>query len=138
MGILEQILETNKILSEQVTSLSSIVSSMEMKIDEIQHKDRLVLKFSDDETLNTSMTARVLGLKQYELDELIEEGLLQSRGERKRIFLAKDILNYLNNRDKANTHKKLEPPKKKKKKTIIPIQENIDNKEWAKLVSMNC
>ena len=137
MGVLEQILETNKILSEQVASLSGVVSSMEMKIDDIQHKDRLVLKFSDDETLNTSMTARVLGLKQYELDEIIEEGLLQSRGERKRIFLAKDILNYLNSKDKQNTQKKLELPKKKKKKTI-PIQEDIDNKEWAKLVSMNC
>lgn len=137
MGIFEQLLETNKTLSEQVASLSSVVSSMEEKINEIQ-SDRLVLKFSDDETLNTSMTARVLGLKQHELDDIIEEGLLQSRGERKRIFLAKDILNYINSNDKASTHKKLEPPKKKKQKIIIPIQEDIENKEWAKLVSMNC
>lgn len=137
MGIFEQLLETNKTLSEQVASLSSVVSSMEEKINEIQ-SDRLVLKFSDDETLNTSMTARVLGLKQHELDDIIEEGLLQSRGERKRIFLAKDILNYINSKDKVSTHKKLEPPKKKKQKTIIPIQEDIDNNEWAKLVSMNC
>ena len=139
MGILEQILETNKSLSKQVASLSDIVSSMKKKIDEIQHKDRLVLKFSDDETLNTSMTARVLGLKQHELDDLIEEGLLQSRGERKRIFLAKDILNYLNQKDiMPDKEKILEPPKAKKGKKIrIPIQDVVETGEWTKLVRMN-
>ena len=138
MGVLEQILETNKLLTEQIASLSDTVSSMQAKIDDIRNKDKLVLEFSDNETLNSSMTARVLGLKQHELDELIAQGLLQSKGERKRIFLAKDILTYLKYKDNPKSNVNIPPPKeKKKKKRDIPVQEVISRDEWAKLVSMN-
>ncbi len=137
MGILEQILEANKALSKQLTSLSSEVTLVKETINKYKSSDKLKLEFSDEDILNASITARVLGIKQTELDEIIQKGLLHSVGERKRIFLAKDIAEYLKNMEIQTEGYNDKPRIKKKKKSKIPSKHALSQEQVAELIKMN-
>ena len=136
MGILEEILEANKLLSEQLTSLSSEVSLVKETINNYQTDDKLKMEFSDNEILNVSMTAKVLGIKQTELDDIIRKGMLHSVGERKRIFLAKDVSEYLRIKEAQSTYKAT-PETKRKKKRVIPVKKKLSQEQIAELVRIN-
>lgn len=136
MGILEEILEANKVLSEQLTSLSSEVSLVKETINNYQTDDKLKLEFSDNEILNVSMTAKVLGIKQTELDDIIRKGMLHSVGERKRIFLAKDVSEYLRVKETQSSYKAT-PKTKRKKKRVIPVKKKLSQEQIAELVRIN-
>ncbi len=135
MGILEEILEANKVLSEQLTSLSSEVSLVKETINNYQTDDKLKMEFSDNEILNVSMTAKVLGIKQTELNDIIQKGMLHSVGERKRIFLAKDVSEYLRVKEAQSIYKAT--PQIKKKKRVRPVKKKISQEQMAELVRIN-
>lgn len=135
MGILEEILDANKVLSEQLTALSGEVSQVKETINNYQNDDKLKLEFSDNEILNASITAKVLGIKQTELNDIIQKGLLHSVGERKRIFLAKDVAEYLRVKESQSIYKA--SPKVKKKKRVTSIEKKINQEQIAELVRIN-
>lgn len=139
MGILEQILEANKSLSEQLNSLSSEVLHVKQEIETYKcESDKLKLEFSDDDILNASMTAKILGIKQTELDGIISKGLLHSVGERKRIFLAKDVADFLKYRDNHfDTCNIPLKAKKQKKKAGRRNSNKIGSKQMEELIKLN-
>jgi hypothetical protein len=124
MGVFEQILETNKILAEQISVLTKeILLLKEQTNNKDNNINKLFIEFSETDILNNSMTAKVLGIKQSELDEIVKQGLLHSVGKRKRIFLAKDILEYKKNKRINDKNYNITPQKtkhktKKRKKTV--------------------
>jgi len=135
MGILEEILDANKVLSEQLTALSGEVSIVKETINNYQTDDKLKLEFSDNETLNASITAKVLGIKQTELNDIIQKGMLHSVGERKRIFLAKDVSEYLRAKESQSICKA--SPKAKKKKRVTSVKKKISQEQIVELVRIN-
>ncbi len=123
MGVFEQILETNKILAEQISVLTKEIHLLKEQTNskDNNNSDKLFIEFSATDILNNSMTAKVLGIKQSELNEIVKQGLLHSIGKRKRIFLAKDILEYkknkeINDKNYDNTPQKTKAKIKKRKK----------------------
>ena len=122
MGIFEQLLEVNNQLSIQMSNLfreiAELKSTMTKSIEHIGNaEDEIVIRFKGNDKMNASMTAKALGIKQVELYEDIEKGLIISIGETKRIFIAEEVLRY--KQAKNTTNKKLNPfiPQMKKKLT---------------------
>jgi len=125
MGVFEQILETNKILAEQISVLTKEIHLLKEQTNskDNNNSDKLFIEFSETDILNNSMTAKVLGIKQSELNEIVKQGLLHSIGKRKRIFLAKDILEYkknkeINDKNYDSTPQKTKAKIKKRKKAV--------------------
>ena len=136
MGILEEILESNKFLSEQINLLSTEVKQLKEQINSSKKNKKLILEFSENETLNISMTAKALAIKQNKIEDIIQKGFLQSTGKKKQIFLAKDILNYLNQEEESKKHDKLCFPERIKKTKRIK-KNNIKQNEMDELFLIN-
>lgn len=120
MGVFEQLLEINQQLSKQMLDMQREVADLKSKIiTSIEQKgnadDEIVLRFRGNDKLNASMTAKVLGIKQVELYEEIEKGLIVSIGETKRIFLAEEVLRYMQAKNNTNGKMSLHIPKVSKK-----------------------
>jgi hypothetical protein len=139
MGILEELLETNKALSEKISELSSEMTEIKTKIEIDQKDERLSLHFNDDDTLNATVTAKLLGITQKELSELIEKGLLQSIGERKRIFRAKDVMEFLKDIEESESTVGFKPAKKpvKRKKSRSAKKSIIKDDQIKELYRLN-
>jgi len=138
MGILEQILETNKLLSEQIIDLQREIVSLKSAMNssaKSKSDDEIVLKFKGNDKMNVSMTAKALGIKQTELFEAMEKGKIHSIADTKRIFLAHEVIQFKNNGHTMPRAKKTRPRKKPKLKSTTNINTEISFDNLQKLIA---
>jgi len=138
MGIIEQILEENLNLNKRIDTLYTEFKMLNQEKESTQETKGIVVEFKENEKLNMSMTARVLGIKQTELDVLISKGLLQSCEKKKRLFLVKDIMAFLS--FEKSDHKKEKTEKNKKQTRNINPKNKKDlfrKKEYKELLELN-
>jgi len=78
--------------------LSTIMNDVkELKKEAAKDKDKtIILEFTGEDRLNASMTAKALGIKQTELDKIVEDGALMPYSSGKMIFRASEVLKYIN------------------------------------------
>ena len=94
MGIFEQLLETNKLLLKEIGDIKREVEVLKEINKPVKNINEIILKFKDDDRLSLSMTAKALGVKQTEVINYINIGILKPISETKRIFTAKEVLRY--------------------------------------------
>ena len=138
MGIIEQILEENLNLNKRIDTLYTEFKMLNQEKESTQETKGIVVEFKENEKLNMSMTARVLGIKQTELDVLISKGLLQSCEKKKRLFLVKDIMAFLSF-EKSDPKKEKTEKNKKQTRNINPKNKKdlFRKKEYKELLELN-
>jgi hypothetical protein len=76
--------------------LFKIHSELRELKEKLNTDDKIILSFSGNDKLNASMAAKALGIKQTQIEELVNAGRLQPYSLTKMIFKASDILKYIN------------------------------------------
>lgn len=134
MGIFEQLLEDNKQLLKKVNIISSEIDLLKEAVKnncKQTPKDELVLRFSNEDTMNFAITAKILGIRQRELQVIMEAGILTPVGTRKRNFRAKDVIDYMKNENNPISHPGAKVKKRNEPNAII------SNKDMAELLEIN-
>ena len=134
MGIIEQLLKSNEQLLDKVNILLKEGMLLKEMVAQSYRNDpenkEIVMRFSGNDIMNFALTAKAMGIKQRELQTLIDKGLFVPCGVKKRNFRAKDVVKYIRNKNNSSINE-FEVIKKSEPHAIIC------NKDMVELFEVN-
>jgi len=100
MGILEQINADIKSLNDKMFLMQTeIVEKLSTFSNNAPAKNEFIIEYEDNDILNVSVVAYILGMKKKDLLVEIKKGNIQPTSDTKKIFTAKEVLRYKNEKN---------------------------------------
>ena len=100
MGILEQINADIKSLNDKMFLMQKeIAEKLSTLSNNAPSKNEFTIKYKDNDILNVSVVAYILGIKKKDVLAEISKGNIQPTSDTKKIFTAKEVFRYKNAKD---------------------------------------